>query len=283
MSWQILIGISVLLYSISVLLQRVILKEGSSKPIAYSIIFQLLTGIFITIVGFIFTNMTVPDLKPLLINLIIMTLLYGFANVFIFKSLKETEASKFTIVFATRALFTILASSIILQEILSVKQLFGALFIFLGVILVSLKSTKFSFGKGEWFALIGAVCFGLANTNDRFLLKSFDVYPYMTISFIAPALLIGLIYSKEIKYIPGFLKKSILPKIIILCTIYAFSAISFFAALKIGKTSSQVASVNLTSVIITVLLSIIFLKEREAIPKKILGAILSFVGLLLIS
>jgi len=283
MSWQLLILISVVLYSISVLLQRVILKENESRPIAYSIIFQLLAGIVIGIVGLIFADMSLPSNPGSLFwNLILMTLLYGFSNLFIFKSLKLTEASKFTIIFATRAFFTVLASSIVLKELLTGTQLLGTLLIFAGVILVNLKTSKFSFDKGSLFALAGALAFGFATTNDRFLLKSFAVYPYLTLAFIAPSIMMSLVFPKELKHIKLFLDKNLFKKMLVLTTIYALSAAAFFAALQKSANSSQVVSVNLTSVIVTVFLAVIFLKERDNLPKKIVGAILSFIGLLLL-
>lgn len=282
MTWQFLITLSIIFFSVSILLQRYILKESDSKPIAFSIFFQFLTGALITVAGFLFSSINLPDIIPLIPNLLLMIVLYTFANIFIFKSLKEIEASKYTIIFATRALFTIFASTLILSEGLTVKQLGGTLFILLGVIIVSIESTKFTFRKGELFALLGAIGFGFANTNDRFLLGSFNIYPYMSVIFISPAIFMGLIYYKELKYIKLFLHKSIFKKALLLCVIYALSAITFFAALKIADNSSQVISVNLTSVILTVLLSIIFLKERSHVVKKLAGAILTFAGLFLI-
>lgn len=179
MSWQLLILISITLYSVSVLLQRIILKEHESQPVAYSIFFQLITGIIIGLVGFLFADMSLPgNLAKLLPNLILMTFLYGFANFFIFKSLKQTEASKFTIVFATRAFFTVLASSLLLRESLTQIQFFGAILIFSGVILINLKSSRFSLDKGSLLALLAAITFGTANTNDRYLLGFFNVYPF---------------------------------------------------------------------------------------------------------
>ena len=284
MSWQFLILVSVILYSISVLLQRVILKENESQPIAYSMFFQLLVGIVIGITGSLFADMSLPsNLTPLFWNLLLMTFLYAFANVFIFKSLKLTEASKFTIVFATRAFFTVFASSLLLKEFLTGSQFLGALLIFSGVVLINLKSSKFSLDKGSLFALLGALAFGLANTNDRYLLKSFNIYPYITLAFIAPFFLMTVIYPKELKHLKLFLGKTVLKKVLLLSVIYAFSAISFFAALQISNNSSRVASANLTSVIITVILSALFLKERESLSKKIAGAVLSFIGLLLLA
>lgn len=282
MSWQILVALSVVLYSVSVLLQRVILKESNSKPIAYSIFYQFLIGIFMAVIALFFGGIHLPNLRPLIFNLILMALFYGFSNIFIFKSLKQTEASKFTIIFSTRAFFTIFASSLLLKEFLTTKQFIGVSFIFLGVILVNLKSRKFSLGRGEFFALLGAICFGLANSNDRYLLKHFELYSYMAVCFIVPSLVMSCIYHRELEHIKLFLSKKVLKKVLLLCIFYGSAALTFFAALQIGSNSSQIASINLSSVIITVLLSIIFLKEREIISKKLIAAIVSFIGLLLL-
>ena len=283
MSWQLFISVSVVLYSISILIQRLVLKEDQSNPVSFSIFFQFLTGVVIGIAGFIFSDMSLPNnLSPLLLNMALMIVLYGFSNIFIFKSLKVTEASVFTILFATRAFFTVVASSLLLKEFLTSPQLFGVLLIFISVILVNVKSKRFSFGKGELFALLGAVAFGIANTNDRYLLNHFNVYPYVSIGFIAPSLLIAMIYPKELKGIKELIKKGTLGKMFLLSTLYAASAVTFYFALQMGPSSSQIASVNLTNVILTVLLSIIFLKERSNIPKKAVGAILTFIGLLLL-
>jgi drug/metabolite transporter (DMT)-like permease len=284
MSWQVLILISVALYSISVLLQRVILKENTSQPVAYSIFFQFLTGIVIGVVGFLSADMSLPSNLPGLIwNLVLMTFLYGFSNVLIFKSLKEIEASKFTVIFAARPFFTVLASSFFLKEFLSGIQWAGSLLIFAGVILVNLKSSKFSLDKGSLLALLGAIAFGLANTNDRYLLSSFNVYPYITIGFIMPAVLVSLVYPQELKKIELFLDQKILKRVFVLSVVYAFSAITFFAALQASDNSSQVASINITSVIVTVILATVFLKERDNLLKKLIGAGLSFAGLLLLA
>lgn len=282
MPWQLLIAISVLLYSSSVILQRVLLKEQSSRPIAFSILFQLLTGLFLGVVGLLFADMRLPsrliDLWP---NLLIMTVFYGLANVCIFSSLKRTEASRFTVVFSTRAFFTALGSSIFLRELLIGRQFLGAALIFAGIVVVNLQSKKFVFGRGEMLALLAAVLFGLANTNDRFLLSAFQVYPFTTLAFIAPALMTALMFPREIAHMRVFLSGSVLKKVVFLCAIYGLAAVTFFAALQKTTNSSQLATINLTSVVLVVLFAAVFLKEREYLAKKVFGALLSFVGLLL--
>jgi len=283
MTWQVLILTSVFLYSISVLLQRILLKEEKSDPKTYAVFFQLLTGLMIGMFGLVFADMSFPDVKPLVFNLVLMTLLYGFGNVLIFESLKRIEASRFTIIFSSRALFTILASSLLLKEGLLAKQFVGTFLILAGIALANVKAARFSFSKKEAMALFAAMIFGFVNTNDRFLLKSFKVYPYVFLAFIVPALFIIALNPYTIKNMKFFVEKKVLLKMLLLCVIYAVSSITFFASLQIAQSSSQVASINLTSVIVIVLLAIIFLKERDFLIPKLLGAASSFVGLLLVS
>lgn len=283
LGWQGFILISVTLYSISVILQKKILRDEENNPVAFSIFFQILTGMVIFVIGLLTSEMGFPsNLSSLLGNLILMMILYGLSNVLIFKSLKETEASKFTIIFSTRTFFTVLASSIFLGEMLNGRQFLGTLLIFLSVIIITLKSKKISITRGDFMALFAAAGFGFAITNDRFLIQNFILYSYLSISFIAPGIFTAMIYPKDAMEIKKLLKFEPLKRIGVLSVIYAFSAITFFAGLKMSSNSSQVASVNMTSVIVTVFLSIILLKERDNLAKKILAVFICFGGLLLV-
>lgn len=278
MNWQILIFISLSVYAVAIILQRLLMRDEKSDSVAYSIFFQGFTGLLILIFALFTTGITFPPLKPLIVNLILMTLLYGFANIFGFKALKLIEASEFTILFATRALFTLLASSLLLREGLNLYQFIGAFLILLAVVLVTIKSTKFRLKKGELFALAAALCFGLTNTNDRYLLGYFEVYSYVILAYFLPAIFTAVIYPKSVIKMKIFLKSTYLVKMLVMCILYAVSSIAFFTALQIGNNSSIVVIINLLSVILIVILSAIFLRERSHIVRKILGAVLSIIG-----
>jgi drug/metabolite transporter (DMT)-like permease len=281
MNWQILLAISVVTYSISVLLQRILLKNDKSDPIAYSIVFQLLTGILIGIYA-IFKGFTLPNLIPLIPNLVLMTILYGAGNVFIFSALKIIDASEFTIVFTSRALWTIIGAMIFLKENFSAQQALGTILIISSVVLVSWKKQKFSFSKGFIFSVLAALSFGLAFTNDAFIVNNFDVPSYLTIAFIVPSLAVWTIYPKSTAKMKPLFEKKTLLKLGLLAVFYAVSAITIFLAYQIGKNASQIAPLNQTTTILTVILSVIFLKERANLITKLIGAIISFIGIILI-
>lgn len=284
MSWQLLIGISVLIYSVSVLIQRVLLKDDKSDPMSFSIFFQigvaLVTAILVLSIN---GSIPIPDMSKISWSVIVMTVLYALANIFIFKSLKTTEASNFTIIFSSKTLFAVLGSILVFSEKLSADKLIGVLLILAGVVIVSIKKFELKFSKGEVFAFLAAIAFGLANTNDGFLVKFFDPYSYVVIGFLLPGILIALLYPKKLKDVSVYVKKNMLWKMIILCGLYGISAVAFFAALQIVPNVSQAFAINAFGGVLTVLLSIIFLKEKDNLLRKIIGAVLSLVGVLLVN
>ncbi|KKR32696.1 MAG: hypothetical protein UT63_C0035G0009 [Candidatus Gottesmanbacteria bacterium GW2011_GWC2_39_8] len=282
-SWQVLITINIFLFSFAVLLRRVILQKYKISPIAYAIFYQLLIALATIIIGILFSDLRFPNLVPLAPNILLLGIFYGLANVFIFKSLKETDASSFTIIFATRTFFSIAASSVLLGEFLVGKQYLGVIFVFIGVFLVNFKSSVVRVDKGKLYAFLAAVCFGLGTVNDRFLLKYFTPITYMIVSFLAAPFVISLIYPKELKHFKLFLKKEIFMRIALLSLFHGLAVLAFFGATKYTTNISQVASISLSGVIVTVILDAIFLKERDHLQRKIIASVSSFIGLLLLT
>lgn len=283
MSWQIFIAISVIFYSAATIVQRSLLSESNSKPIAYSLVFEVMVSVMLGLAGLLQGKLMWPDFSVIGWNFLIMTLLYAAGNVFMFSALKSVEVSKFTILFSVRGFITVLASTLFLQESLNSGQMLGALAIFLAIVLVNFKANQFKLSKFDLMALMAGVSFGLANTNDRILLSHMEVYTFTTIGFLTPALLIAAIYPKEVPHVRLFLQPKLLKKMLIFASLYALSAVTFFIALQTTNNSSQVATINLTSVILIVLLGIVFLKEKTDLAKKLVAAGLSFLGLWLIS
>ena len=247
---------------------------------AFSIVFQLVTGLLILTYALI-RGFSIPNLTPILPNLIFMTVLYGAGNVFIFKALKAVEASEFTIVFATRTIWTIMAAVLFLGENFSRLQFLGTIFILAGVALVSWQK-GLKLNKGTLFSLAAATSFGLAFANDALIIRNFDVPSYLAIVFIVPALIIWAIFPKSIAKMQPMFNRNFLKKLGILGILYAISAITIFLAYQVGRNAAQIAPLNQTSMILTVILAIIFLKERSQLVRKLLGGLLSFLGIVLV-
>lgn len=248
---------------------------------AYSIVFQITVGIITAIYAFL-NGFRIPDLVPIFPNLVLMTFLYGAGNVFVFNALKLTEASQFTILFASRSLWTIFAAILFLGESFSLKQVIGTILIISSIVIVSWRKQQFKLSKGELYAILAALAFGLAFANDAFIIRNFDVSSYLVLAFIIPALGVWAVYPKSISKMKPLFEKKTLPKLIVLAVFYTISAIVIFLAYQVGRNAAQIAPLNQTTIIITVIFAVIFLNEKTDILRKLVGAAVSLIGVILL-
>ena len=175
MNWQIFLLISILCESFGRIVQRILLKDNQNNPIAFAICSQLLTGSLLLTVALLIGFKWPENLLSLAPNLILMSIFYGYLNIFAFQALKYTEASVFTILFTSRALIIIILAVILLHEPFSLKQAAGTILIVFSIVLISLKKEKIQFKKGELFSLLAAVAVAFGAINDTYILKRVDV------------------------------------------------------------------------------------------------------------
>ena len=281
MSWQFFLILSIGSEVFARLLQRVLLKNDKSDPVAYSVVTQLITGLLVGIFA-LSQGFVIPDLSKIWPHLIAMPVLWGLANLFIYKSLKSTEASIFVILFSTRAIWQIICAVLFLQEVFTVQQFIGTLLILGSVILVSSNKTKISFKKGELFAIGAAILFAISLINDAFVVRTFDVPSYLTFGFFLPALVIWALYPKKTPEILSIVTNTSLWRIGVLATLFGISALTTLYAYKVGNNAAQIGALFQTSTILTVLAAIFLLNERKSLVLKILAGIVSCIGVILI-
>jgi drug/metabolite transporter (DMT)-like permease len=282
MSWQILLGISILTYVISQILQRVLLKEESTDPLAFAIVFQLFVGVVIGVYAMIKGFSFPANVYSLLPHLFLTLVLYGVGNIFLFKSLKAIPISEFTILFSTSTLWTIVGAVIFLHEKFLLPHILGTLLILTSLFFVFKPSSKMKISRGHIHSLIAAGLFGFAFVNDAFVLKTFEVNSYVSLGFILPAIGLLVVYPRSIKNIIVLLKPDNLKKLSITVLFYAVSAITIFTAYIEGHNSAVISVVGKTSSILIVLAGIVFLGERDNTVRKIIGACIATVGVILL-
>ena len=282
MSWQLLIALSVITNSVAVLMQRLILKSGKVTPGAFGVFVGLLCGALLSVVAAVQGKLNFAGLSESWPNVALATLTYSIGAMLTNTALQKTEASKFTVLFATRGLITILIAMVLLNEPVSWLRALGALLIFLGVAVTSWQSEKFQLQQGDWLTLIAAFIYGVANVNDRFALQHMHLYPYLILAYVLPALVIAVVMPKSISEIKVILEPKQLRSILLLTVFFFLSGLTFFGALQIAPNTAQVAAINLTSVVLIVGLSFIFLKESSHWQKKLLGAVITLAGLWLL-
>jgi len=282
MPW-IVFGLAAVFFSaISSLLQRVLMKNDKSDAYSYSVVFQLLGALVVGLFA-VYSGFEMPPVQQYPLNFLLLPVLYGIGTYCLFKAYRYLEASEITIVTASRVIVTITSAVILLKEVFDLKQLFGTLLILLSVVLISQRLGKIKLNRGIYYALGMAIFYGLAITNDAYLLKHVDIYSYTAIGFLLPGLFLIVVNPKVLFKLKAFLKGKLFFKMLILDICYGTSAIFFYKAIESGANASQITPILQATVIITVILAAIFLKERDHLVKKFICAVLVTIGVILIT
>lgn len=103
MNWLTLVLIGTTSFSVTTLLQRALLKEEQSDPVAYGFVFQILVSFLL----FVYTQingigLVLPPLTPFIPLLISMSLLFALANLSLFKAFQLAGASEVAVITASK-------------------------------------------------------------------------------------------------------------------------------------------------------------------------------------
>lgn len=280
MSWFFLILLSVLIVSFANILQKSLMKDDKSDPISYSIIFAFLLGLINLIVALI-SGFHFPSLNTTLIFFPIAAILWGVGTIFYFKALQLLESSEVTILASVRSVITIAASLLFLKESFNLQKLFGTVIVLLSIFIVTNLKHGIKFNKGIFYTFGMVLCYGLAVVFDVLNLRSTDPLSYLALVNILIGIILLLIFPKAIRQLKVLVNKNFLKKMLPLSVFSAAQAIAYYFALAKGP-ASQIAPIGQAQVIITILLAVVILKERDNLIRKIIAAILVMIGVILL-
>lgn len=280
MPWYFFVTINVVVFSLATIYQRIILK-GSRDPVVVYVVSGFIAGLLLLVLG-VYKGFEIPDIGRIIPNLLLMAVLAGMGNMLIFQSLKRIDASEYTVLFSSRAIWSVLAAILFLHESFSLKQIMGGSLIILSVFIVSWKKKTIRLNEGEMLTLAAAFFIGLAFINDSFMLNKVDLYFYLPLISFLPATFALLTNYKKFKHINKILSLKDILKISVFSLLFCISVTSTYTAYELGHNAAQIAVLNQTSIILIVFLGIIFLKERNHLYLKLLGAIISLIGVFLV-
>ncbi len=282
MSWQILVGITVLLFSINGLLHRVLMKDDTSDAYAQTVIFSALTGLFAFILVLLRGGLHPFFTYDQLLLFIPMVILGATATIFTFKGMKLIEASEHTILLTSSRLWSIIGAIVFLGESLTIVKFIGAAAILSGVTISQWKKGKFVLNSGALYVLLAAFGYAFADIISFYILRNFDALSYIVYSsvFIVTALLIirpGTVYKLSF-----YLQPKRAANITLVSFNDTIASLCAFLAYQVGRNALQIGPLMATQTIVTVLLALIILKETDNMLQKITGALIVVFGTMLL-
>lgn len=281
MSWQSYIVITVLFLSVSIILQRILLHKHKTDPVAFSTVFQGLVGSLLVVPVFV-NGFSVEGYESIWFFALLSILCYGIGTVVYAKTLQVVEASVFSVLFATHAIWVMVIGVMLLDESLTLLQIAGSVLIFVSVGLLVQSKRAFMIDRGTALGLVTGLLFGVAVASTAYVGREVDTLTWVMISFFGSSLVSLLVSPKSIYKIKPMLKPVVLRKLLLLGVLYTVGSVAMVYAYKYG-TFSVISPLRQTGIIVTVLLALLFLKsERNRIPRKLAAAFICFAGVVLL-
>ena len=193
-------------------------------------------------------------------------------------SQKHLDAGVTTIVGNIYTPITIFLSSVFLHEGLTNLQIIGTILLLAAIVIVSKKhrTGRFTFDKYFLLMFLSGVLLAVLLVAERALMKTTGFSAGIMMSWGFQAFFLGLVafFTKSKNtYTKG--------EVISTGLIKFFSATSWVTLVYLVGNLSLVSSITTFKVIVVFVAAAIFLKEREDLPRKILGSIVAIIGLLL--
>lgn len=283
MSWFFLAIISVLFYSLSTIVQRKLMKNVDSDPVASMIIFQFVVSLIIFLYIY-FSGSPWPDVMKVWPLLILNGVLVAIASLAMFQATKYTEAGEYAIIGTFSAFVNLFVVTFFLNESLTITKIIGTILIIFSIITITefSRNKKVVLHKGHLYTLISATSFGAVFASESYVASQIGVLQDLLIGFLLPGILVLALKPHALKKVKHLMTKAYLSKIISFSILYLLGAITVFGAYVQGGDAGKIYGISNSTVIVTVILATIFLGEKNNLLRKFLATIFAFLGILLL-
>lgn len=257
------------------------MHKDKIDPFAYAVLFQGIVGVLLMIFA-IYYGFRLLNIEIVIMPAVISILFYGIGHIVYAKTLQRVEASAFSVLFATQAIWIMLLGIILLNESMSVLQIAGTVLIFISVGVLAKNFRSIFSERGTLLGLFTGLMFGIATYSWSYVGRFTDTISWAAISFIGTALVAFLVRPSSVQKMKPLLKFGVLAKLAALAIFYGIGSLAMLFAYKYG-TFAIVSPLRQVSIIATVLLALSFIpKERSRVKRKILAAAICMVGVVLI-
>lgn len=194
---------------------------------------------------------------------------------------KGLESSTYIILKQMSTVFMIFMGIVFFKEPFILKKIIGSLLIILSNVLVFYKKENFKINKHLIFGIVANASLAIALFLDVNNSNKFNLSFYVLLTFLIPMILIFLFERIKIKDVVKEYNNSNKSALIITGVTWTFMMVTKLKSYELG-TISVVATLTSLTVILNIIVSYFFLKEKNNMLRKIIAGLLIIVGIILI-
>jgi len=255
------------------------ITEKKYSAFSYSFLQIALNLVLITIPFFLFSSF--PPIGIVYLYIFIAQIFGFIGNATLIKAYKTEDLSNVIILFQINLILPFILGATLLQEEITALNIAGILVIISGIITIFYRGKELRPTTGLLLALLSGACFGL---SAYFIKVASSYISPLALIFIAEViftlllLLIPQTY-KDIKIIfKKYTKKLLLSRFTAVGTFYLL-----MWAFQRSKLSISITNFNTAFILASVFIGIIFLREKQNIPKKLVGSAFCILGIILLN
>lgn len=199
-------------------------------------------------------------------------------SVLLFKGLQTLGASESSILKSVQNLWVVIGAFILLGEPFSMMKVAGTIVIMLGICIALWKRNQLTFGRGSLLVIISTLLYSSSDLLSLYFVRDFDPLSLLVYISFLPVIVLLILKPKTVKKIPFYFKPRRALVIVVLSLIDIVGTLSVYMAYQVGRNAAQIGPLMGTITIVSVLIAIIFLKERDNMRNKLIGALIVVVG-----
>jgi len=280
----VLVVINLITASLLVPLQRLLLRDDKSDPVTFTVVSQLITGVLLLPLCGLY-GFRLPSLRTYGLLMLGMFLLYAIGHYLYATTLKVVEASTFSTLLNTSTIWILATGYVVLQERPRLNTLLGATIIMISVFMLAKganRGRQDQYRRSIAMGLLVGLIFGVAASLWVYIGRQADALSWTVMSFFGTPIIVFLLNPPRlVRQVRSYITPRLLAAIAILSIVWAVDNLASLAAYQRGSVS-VVAPLLQVSVILSVLIAVFFLNERERARWKIAAALVCFCGVALI-
>lgn len=248
--------------------------QAAALPLAAAIISIIISPL---VGGFNISN------KFSLFTAILVVLGQGIGNITYFEAIKSLHNSTAQIAFSSILIFNTIFSVLFLNLRLTPLNFLG-IFLLMGAILMVVAGKMEFNKKGIFWMVVSAALFAVFQLSSSELSKQVSAASYLVIAYLGAALVVILIRFKDIKKdFKTIIKNPKIGRVPFYTASFSLGNFIFaYWAYRSAPQASKVAILLTSQVVLTVILSYFFLKEKSHLMIKLFAGVLVIVAAFLI-
>ncbi len=278
MSWFVYAISAVMVFTSYDLLSRYF-GSNSKDPQAFAVVYNSL-AFLVALVFFLFepTQFVSQNLSVVVLGLLGL-LVWGFFGRVEYETRKRVQASLLTIFTRLAYIVTFVLSVIFLHESVSLHKIMALLLILMANLLVAQKLERKHL-EGAVYAVLLSVILGTGWFIDKFVSAQWGISFYIMLSFFSPILVSALVPPLGWERIKGEINNTA-KWMVVLPVINVSGYYLMLKAFSLAEGSRVILVIAFTQ-ILTILLSALFLGEKEHFGRKIIAGVLGVIALILL-